>query len=227
MAGWDWELTDKGIAIVQPKGGGHQRVAVLIPHRNAYDWREWWMWFVGNMKKPVETATFHARGFSLCTNREFLVAKALEIPEITHMFFLDDDTIPPDNVIEGLLAMKTPLAAGLYRSKKRKGEGGLAAWMYSMEHRGYMPINLQQKTRYVTVDVTGLGCCLIERQVFEKLRKPWFRWDPPPGVSEDFYFFEECAAQLRYKPVIDMEMRCKHIGEVSLDVEGNWDMPTV
>lgn len=227
MAGWDWVLNDNGIAVAQPKQGGPQRVAVLVPHRDARDWREWWMWFSGNMKKPVEVATFHARGFSLTTNRTFLVKKALEIPDLTHIFFLDDDTIPPDNVLEGLLAMQTPLAAGLYRAKKRKGEGGLAAWMYSQEHKGYMPINLDQKGRFVAVDVTGLGCCLIEKWVFEKLPEPWFRWDPPPGISEDFWFFSQCEGLLHIKPIVDMEMRCRHIGEVALDVEGNWDMTAV
>ncbi len=226
MAGWDWVLTDKGIGVAKQQGGS-ARVAVLVPHRDERDYRQWWMWFSGAMQKPPDTATFHARGFSLTTNREFLVMKAMEIPEITHLYFLDDDVLPPDNCIDALLAMDTPLAAGLYRAKKRKGEGGLAAWMYDQEHQGYMPITLDQKGRYVAVDVTGLGCCMIQRRVFEKLRKPWFRWDPPPGVSEDFYFFEECAAQLRYKPVVDMEMKCGHIATIVLDCEGSWDMTSV
>jgi hypothetical protein len=229
MAGWD-----KG---EEPK----TKVAILIPHRDEKDYREWRVWFE-HLPKPEGTIWFEARGFSLTTNREYLAKQALALPDVTHLLWLDDDTLPPphsevkDKNVFDLLQMNVPLASGIYMAKKRKGERGLAAWMYDAERKGYIPIDAAQGSRYVQVDVAGLGCTLAQRWVFEKLSEPWFLWGVPPALSEDFYFFDKCAKELTYelngaktavRPIVDMEMKCRHFGCYVSDTDGSFDLPGI
>jgi hypothetical protein len=155
---------------------------------------------------------------------------------------LDDDTVcPPHNLckdqnIFDLVKVGHPLISGIYMAKKRRNERGLAAWMKHPNNMGYIPIDMKQSARYVEVDVAGLGCCMIQRWIFEQLPEPWFKWDIPPGVSEDFYFFEKCAKSFTYevqgvvkplRPVVDMEMKCRHIGLYISDTDGTFDLPEI
>jgi len=195
------------------------KVVILIPHRDESDYRAWRHRWKDELEKPQGTSYLESRGLSLTTNRTKLVEMALET-DATHFFFLDDDVMPPPGVIPALLATGQPIACGLYMAKKNKATRGLSAWM--RVNNGYASIDLKQEARYAQVDVTGLGCVIIHRSIFEKVSKPWFVWEPD-GVSEDFFFFEKVARELGIKPMVDMEMRCSHIGVFSVDTNGNFD----
>jgi len=195
------------------------KVAILIPHRDETDYRAWRHRWKDEMEKPPGTSYLESRGLSLTTNRTKLVEMALKT-DATHFFFLDDDVMPPPDIIPALLATGQPLACGLYMAKKSKDTRGLAAWMHV--NGGYASIDLKQEARYAQVDVTGLGCVMIHRSIFEKLSKPWFVWEPD-GVSEDFFFFEKVAKELDVKPMADMTMHCLHIGVFTVDTNGDFN----
>lgn len=214
---------------IAPTAPSEAKVIILIPHRDEQDYRQWRSWWhdgyrdatgkIRVLQKPPGTLWLESRGLSLTTNRTKLVSEALK-SDATHFFFLDDDVIPPDDVIPTLLAANFPIACGLYMAKKTKKERGLTAYM-KVSEKGYAAIGLEQKGRYAQVDVTGLGCCLIHRSVFERVPEPWFVWDPD-GPSEDFFFFEKVAKELGIKPVADMECRCLHIGVFAMDTNNEF-----
>lgn len=206
--------------LMTPIAPPEAKVVILIPHRDELDYRAWRHRWKDELEKPPGTSYLESRGLSLTTNRTKLVELALET-DATHFFFLDDDVVPPLEVIPALLAANQPIVCGLYMAKKSKDTRGLAAWM-RVNNQGYASIDLKQGARYAQVDVTGLGCAMIHRSIFEKLSKPWFVWEPD-GVSEDFFFMEKVASELGIKPLCDMEMRCSHIGVFSLDTDGNFD----
>lgn len=198
-----------------------QKVIILVPHRGESDYRQWRDWFLTGLQMPPGTTYLEMRGMSLTTQRTKLVLDALSGPA-EYLFFLDDDVMGPPNLLATLLSYELPIAAGLYWAKKRIEERGLAAWMKASEDgNGYLPIELKQNGRLIQVDVTGLGCCLIHRSVFEKTTFPWFEW-PPEGPSEDFWFFEKVSRELGIKPVVDMELRCDHIGLFALRGDGTF-----
>jgi hypothetical protein len=192
-------------------------VAVLIPHRDEQDYRMWS--HKARFALPQGSIPFEARGLSLTTLRTQLVRMALGT-KATHFFSLDDDVIPPENAINTLLAANLPIVCGLYMAKKKKEERTVSAWM--KVQGGYAGISNIQQARYVQVDVCGLGCALIRREIFEKVKEPWFVWEPD-GPSEDFYFFDKVSSELGIKPIVDMEVKCLHIGVFSVDVNGEFD----
>ena len=192
------------------------------------------------MEKPSDTGFLEGRGYDLVTQRNSLAEHALKT-DAEFMFWLDDDMIGPSNALTSLITHRgllnaiqpTPILAGLYMSKKAHGARGLAAWQKSVtpgktpwekESFGYVPIVREQKGRFISVDVTGLGCCLIHRSVFEKLSRPWFEWgEPTSGPSEDFMFFEKVWRELKVKPVVDMECKFEHIGVFKMNVDGEFN----
>lgn len=194
------------------------KVAILIPHRDEQDYRQWRDWWHSGLQKPPRTTWLESRGLSLTTNRTQLVRLALQ-GNATHFFLLDDDVIAPNDVIVNLLALNLPITCGLYMTKKAKEGRGLSAWMKRGD--GYVAIAPQQNGRYAQVDVTGLGCVLIHRSIFERVAEPWFVWEPD-SVSEDFYFFEKVARELNIKPLVDMEMKCLHLGIFAMDTSNEF-----
>ena len=204
---------------ITPTAPSGAKVVILIPHRDEHDYRQWRDWWHGSLEKPPGTLWLESRGLSLTTNRTQLVRMALQ-RDATHFFFLDDDVIAPNNVIPTLLAPNLPIVCGLYMAKKTKETRGLSAWM--KRGAGYATIAPQQNGRYAVVDVTGLGCVMIHRSVFERVPEPWFVWDPD-SISEDFFFFEKVTKELNIKPVIDLEMRCLHLGVFAMDTNNEFD----
>lgn len=196
-------------------------VMILVTHRDEHDYRQWRDWYHFGLQKPAGTAWRESRGQALVTTRNSLAEDALKTNS-EYLFFLDDDVIGPNDGLLTLLSLKLPIVCGLYWAKKPKESRCLGAWMKNpSEKYGYVPITGEQKGRHIQVDVTGLGFALIHRSVFEKLSKPYFDW-PVSGPSEDFWFFEKVWNELQIKPVIDMDIRCAHIGVFMIEGDGSF-----
>ena len=207
MAGWD-EVKSVG------------NIMILVTHNSEKDYREWRDWFHNGLQKPEGAQWLETRGQSLTTARNFLTIEGLKTGA-EYLFFLDDDVIGPNDGLITLMSTGLPIICGLYMAKKRKEERGLAAWMKNPGGIGYLPVQLNQNGRHVSVDVTGMGFALIHRSIFERVSQPWFEW-PVAGPSEDFFFFEKTAKEIGTKPIIDMACRCRHIGIFTVDCEGEF-----
>jgi GT2 family glycosyltransferase len=72
---------------------------------------------------------------------------------------------------------------------------------------GYIPV-VDYPEGLIEVDVTGAGCLLIHRSVFEKLAYPWFL-HPRVDYSEDVYFLRN-AKKAGYKVYVDTTVKCLH-----------------
>lgn len=211
-------------------------VSILVPHRSEMDYRSWREWFRGKLQCPPGTNWQEMRGLALCTMRSTLVEAGLK-SGAEWLFFLDDDVIGPNVGLLTLIAAAEQnnwkFVSGLYWARKAQKDRSLAAWKrfsqktgneaWAKEKWGYAAILEQQKGRFAIVDAVGLGFALIHRSVFEKLSRPWFDW-PVEGPSEDFYFCEKVAKELNITPVVDMEIKCGHIGTFIILPDGSFDM---
>jgi len=213
------------------------KVAIGVPHRSEFDYREWREWFRCKMQVPADNLLLERRGESLCTMRNGLAEQTLQ-SGAEWLFFLDDDIIGPNEGLMTLLAVaehfKHKFVSGLYWAKKNQTQKCLAAWKkveqapagneaWAKKQYAYAAITANQAGRYVMVDAVGMGFALIHRSMFEQLPKPWFVWNVG-GVSEDFYFCEQAAEKLKIVPLVDMEMKCSHIGVYKVLPDGSFDL---
>lgn len=128
--------------------------------------------------------------------------------DCTHLFFIDSDTIPPEDALEKLLALDTDIATGITPiielDENRIND---SSGFYKRSNiLGIDDKLVEPDTGIQDAKAVGGSCVLIKRAVLEKLKKPIFRFVykdcHPEGVyfggtkdmmSEDYYF---CAKAL-------------------------------
>lgn len=130
------------------------------------------------------------------------------------LFFLDYDVAPPPNAIVKLLSLKVPIAAGVYHLKSIPSAPLIMVKGWPGAFEDYQIGDL------VKVDGVGMGCTLIDMDVFKKIDPPWFRTvagysDANPNailpyMTEDIYFCDKARAA-GYEIVVDTSIQCQHL----------------
>ena len=137
-----------------------------------------------------------------------------------YLLFLDDDTLPPVHTVLRLL--------GLLQKNKKTGEQAMvASGIYYTKSIPPMPVILKKDIPagfedwewgdVFDVDYIGMGCCLINMQIFNELEKPYFKFykgSPNPDeyqgtIGEDVWFCDK-VAELGYKIWVDSYVQCEH-----------------
>lgn len=148
---------------------------------------------------------FRTKDLTIPDSQNYLVEQALKT-DATHLLFVEEDTVMPDNAISNMIFLDADVACVDY---------GVA---------GYSCLTKDKDTGEILW--CGLGCTLIKREVFEKLEKPYFRSDKAllinnwPEVQwidagkqayglQDIYFFMKA----REKGIIIQQLpgECKHL----------------
>lgn len=103
---------------------------------------------------------------------------ATDYKSIEWMGLVDIDmTFPKDafNVmLDAAEANNLKIVTGIYFKKNMEGND-VVAWKYDCDHRLIEPVldgTLQK------VEIMGMGCCIIHREVLEKIGYPWFKYGP-------------------------------------------------
>jgi hypothetical protein len=125
------------------------------------------------------------KGYPIHIAREELIKDAKE-SGASHLFFLDSDVILPKNAIQRLAEHEFPIVSALYPSKR--GE-----WCcYRRHNGGYISVEDAER-KVFEVDAVGLGACLIDMRVFDRVDPPYFGWTytSEGGKSEDIIFCEK------------------------------------
>ena len=103
-----------------------------------------------------------------------------------------------------------------------------AAWFNSkVPYRRERPITIPDKpgeSSLVETELVGMGACLIERWVFEKLNPPWFTYTlsdksltDEERISEDFWFsWMRLWKELGFHPLVDTSAIVGHMGSVAV-----------
>ncbi|MBI1909672.1 MAG: hypothetical protein HYS22_05840 [Deltaproteobacteria bacterium] len=172
------------------------------------------------LKRPLQSELMVFQGALVDRARNYLIRKMLEHPiGATHLFFLDADILPAPDTLTKLLKVNQPIVSGLYRKRTIPHE----LMAFSKDKNGnYQPVLLEKKKKPLTVDVVGAGCLLIHREVFEKMKPPWFtsEWQGFGNLSEDFSFCEK-ARKKGFKIVVETSVRPLHIEPLGVGTDPN------
>lgn len=128
-----------------------------------------------------------------------------------YLFFVDDDTIPPVNALEVMVAMDKPIVIPPVPARRENGEGRLCI----MEEDWSKQLSEVKENRKIAGG--GMSCTLIKREVLEsvtnKYGKPFAlgEWD---GVkySEDTSFCRR-AGELGFEIWTTPSVTPSHIGQ--------------
>lgn len=150
--------------------------------------------------------------------RNTLVEEFLTKTKDEWLVFIDDDIIPPNNFLDMLQHNEPVVGAVAYTYVN----GNLQATIYKhISGKQYEPDrDTIAFSGLKEVDATGAACLAIKREVLEKMKKPYFKFefDPETGVrtfGEDFYFCAE-AKKLGYKIYVDTSIVTDHMKELSM-----------
>ena len=181
-------------------------------------------WLVSweELKKPTKPdgspdwITWNSKRQIVHVARNDIVKATLEQhPEVTHLFFIDDDIMmPPDGLMQ-LLSRDLPVVTGLY---VHRSIPMLPVVFRCNENGQHISITkfcdgLQQ------VDACGAGCLLIRTDVLRAIQatgEPWF--DFSQNMSEDLAFCRR-VRQLGYPIVLDFDVKCGHLTTLEITYE--------
>ncbi len=133
--------------------------------------------------------------FDIANARNLLVEQFL-LTNCKYILFLDSDIIINENTILTLLSAiqeyNYHAITAVYFEKRGNLEP--AIWHHSrVPTRRAAPYKLEELP--CEIELCGMGCCLIDREVFEQTTDPWFRYTlhtlelpDDERISEDFYF---------------------------------------
>lgn len=138
-----------------------------------FSWsRECWREYdVGNRKLHAGAA--HVPGSFLENNRNAVVAKFLE-RDAEWLLFIDTDIAfdvsVPYALVDTADAKERPILSAFYVGYLADGLWVVWFKKHGEVYRNLALSDMQPEARVMEVDGVGMGCCLIHRSVFEKIR---------------------------------------------------------
>lgn len=234
-----WSNIDHNIG-VKGVGSKKPKIAIGIPYTSRWE-PEWVLRsyiVLCHMAVPwCDKVPLLCKVPSIGVARDTLVKNAIEIG-CSHIFFIDTDNVfeqPNDansalNMLyQSMINNNVKIVSALYRAKQKTGFSW-AMWTKAIvkdgggnEKEGFIPIQ-EWTGNWITVDVAGMGCCLIDLSIFKDLEPPWFRWEAKDAPSEDFYFYR-LAAKHGYKTWVYTAVRLSHLGGLKVKSDGSITVP--
>lgn len=150
--------------------------------------------------------------------RSTFAYNALKNPDVTHLYFMDYDVVPPNGALQKLLAYDVPIVAGVYPMITDE-----MSWSFKNGDSNWWPQTISLPDKPIAASAIGGSTLLVKREVIEKIEPPCFKivyrevdengrcYDE----GEDEYF-SRCALEAGYELLVDPTIICKHYnyGEV-------------
>ena len=140
-------------------------------------------------------------------NRNILRDYALK-NKYEDVLFLDSDILLPNDALVNLLSKEKDIITAAYLNVLiYQGEQIIAPPIYKIvddEFLNLLKPEALEKPMLIEIGATALSCCLIKRDVLERLT---FR-KPERGVSESISFFEDAIQKLGFKAWADTAVKC-------------------
>ena len=150
------------------------------------------------------------RGYNTSENRNWIAAQAVKLG-CSHLFFIDDDMVFPEDTLDKLLAHDKDIVGAVYNTKYETPTP-VIEWL--PEGKPYEDIFLNGSL--FECGAIGTGCLLIKCDVFRKVPQIWFNyeWNDNGSVkmSHDWWFCHK-ARECGFKIWADPTLSIGHLGQ--------------
>ncbi|MAG52862.1 MAG: hypothetical protein CMH62_02770 [Nanoarchaeota archaeon] len=149
----------------------------------------------------------------IIVSRNILRDKVLK-ENYDYLFSLEQDVLPPPDILEKLLKHNKQLITGIYFANNLipdQQTKELMPLVYkltdekTLSMRPLSESELWDQENLMEVISAGLGCVLIHRDVLEKIK---FRYEK--NTFDDRWFFKDCYDK-KIKVFADTSIKCKHL----------------
>ncbi len=139
--------------------------------------------------------------------------------EFTHAFFVDSDTVPPNDALEILLGADADVIVGITPIIKKE-----FCWSIARENEDWIPMYENLPREPFEVVSSGASCLLVRKEVLDDIGWPYFKTEYQPKWEnggeaikngEDEYFCQNVRAK-GYKIIADPFVICRHFNNVDL-----------
>ena len=186
-------------------------IAIGIPTVGYMHWR--FTADLMSLQLPMSTRVIWQTRTMIDTARNLIAMKALEDVTTSHILMIDDDMTFDHDFVMKLIAHDVDIVGGL--AFKRTPD--YHPCTYRKKDDKYVPILPEV---FQEVDIVGTGGILIKREVFEKLKYPYFEtWYNKTNAEEHFSVdFDFCikAKKAGFKIFVDPDALMGHIGEAPI-----------
>ena len=127
-----------------------------------------------------------------------------------YLFSLEQDVIPPKDVLERLLSAKKRLISGVYFTYlERDGRKGYFPLIWTKaEGTNYYIMKPSELNRGIRkIASAGLGCVLIHKTILKDIK---FRYEKSHPGFDDIHFFLDCKTK-KINVYADTGLLCKHL----------------
>lgn len=123
----------------------------------------------------------------------------------THLMCIEDDTFPPLDAIERLLAHDKDIVCGWYPKRQPGSRVGVPIVLENGKRKTLD--NPDDTNGLVELYTAPMGCTLIKTDVFQHIEMPWF---VTTGQLTQDSFFSQKARDAGYTLWCDTSIRCEH-----------------
>ena len=124
---------------------------------------------------------------------------------------LEQDVIPPKDIIERLLKHDKDIVSGVYFAYQTNNDINLLVpllWKrVEGDHIQYMLSREVMNPRLIEIGACGLGCVLISKKILEKIE---FRYDGKDDSFDDMWFCLD-SYNAGFRLFADTSIKCKHL----------------
>lgn len=169
------------------------------------------------------------RGSIICASRNYMIRQAMQQTECSHVLCLDSDMTFPADTLSRLLSHNVPIVGASYCMRREPR---------AMTHRdgnftSKLPLSFESEI--FPVLSLGMGCVLIQMEVFHKLREldpvgPFFQVEyhgEEHHTGEDVHFFKQVnRAGIQVMCDVQLSHAVRHIGTYAYgfeDVQKEYD----
>jgi hypothetical protein len=177
-----------------------------------------------SLERPENCFTATVHGQSPARARNMLIDQAIE-HKCTHILLIDDDMIPPRDALVKLLAHDKDIITALYLLRSFPHRPAIFDKAYSNGKCKFFSLT-PELSGLVQVVNCGLGCVLINTDVFLELDKPYVRLGEleQDEWCDDVGFFNRCR-NAGFEIWCDLDVRVGHMTNLTIwpeKVNGVW-----